>query len=123
MANFGSTAFYSRCVGAITGLNGKSYSAKSSVEYKKTVDNCGNNVQGRTLNAVSTHDWEGEITGGSPSGACVMVVGASISSPGTEWLSNMGSAGSVMVCTAAEYTETAGEWAKFKLTAENTDGI
>ena len=123
MANFGATAFYSRCVGAISGLNGKSYSAKTTCEYKKTMDECGQNVQGFTKNVSSTHDWEGEITGASPGGVCSFTVGSSISAPGTNWTSNMSSPGSVFVCTGADYTETAGEWAKFSLSAENNDGI
>jgi hypothetical protein len=123
MADFGSRAFYSRCVGAISGVNGKSYSAKTTVEYKKTVDECGQNVQGYTKNVSSTHDWEGEITGLSPSGICVASVGASVAPPGTSWTANMSSAGSVFVCTSADYTESAGEWAKMRLGAENNDGI
>jgi|FreactTroBogLake_1042271.scaffolds.fasta_scaffold11301_3 hypothetical protein len=123
MANFGSTAFYSRCVGAVSGLNAKSYSAKTEVEYKKTVNECGQNVQGFTKNVVSTHSAEGEITGGSAGGVCLQVVGASCGTVGTGWTSNMSSPGSVFVCTSAEYTETAGEWAKFSIGADNSDGI
>lgn len=123
MANFGSTAFYSRCVGAVSGINAKSYSAKTECEFKKTVNECGQNVQGFTKNVSSTHSWDGEITGGSPGGVCVSAVGASVSAPGTSWTTNMSSSGSVFVCTSAEYTETAGEWAKFSLGAENNDGI
>lgn len=123
MANFGSTAFLSRCVGAVTGILAKSYAAKTTCDYKKTVDNCGNNVQGVTKNVMSTHDWEGEITGGSAGGVCVSAVGSSISAPGTAWTGNMASAGSVFVCTSADYTEAAGEWVKFRLGAENCDGI
>jgi len=123
MANFGSTAFLSRCVGSISGINAKSYSAKTTCEYKKTVDACGQNVQGFTKNVMSAHDAEGEITGGGAGGICVSVVGASMTAPGTAWTGNMASPGSVYVCVSADYTETAGEWAKFRASAENNDGI
>jgi hypothetical protein len=123
MANFGSTAFLSRCVGVVSGILAKSYSAKTTCEFKKTVNECGDNVQGFTKNVMSTHEAEGEITGGSASGVCVSSVGASVASFGTGWTSNMSSPGSVFVCTSADYTESAGEWTKFRIGAENNDGI
>ena len=123
MANFGSTAFYLRCANTVSGINAKSYTANTSCEYKKTQDACGENVQGFTKNVMSKHDWEGEITGGSAGGVVVYTVGSSVSAPNGGWTTNMGTPGSVFVCTEALYTETAGEWAKFRFSAENNDGI
>jgi len=123
MANFGSTALLTRCVGVVSGILAQSYSADTSCEYKKTTDECGQNVQGYTKNVMSKHSAEGFITGGSASGVCVASVGASIASFGTAWTTNMSSPGSVFVCTSAKYNEAAGEWAKFSVEAENNDGI
>ena len=121
-APFGSLALFTKCVGAVSGINGKSYDGDTACEYKKTVDECGQNAQGFTRNVVSTHKWNGEITGSSPGGFCASLVGHSVSDPGA-FLTNMQTPGSVFVCTAARYSEAAGEWAKFEGTLDNSDGI
>lgn len=123
MASFGAQALYKHCVGTVSGILAKSYTANTTVEQKKTPDECGENVKVLTLNVMSSHDWEGEITGGAPSGICNSKVGQSMSAPAGIFTNNMQAPGSTLICTSATYTEASGEWAKFAVTGENNTGI
>lgn len=120
--DFGSTAFFSKCVNPVSGMNAKNYDGDTDCEVKKTPDECGQNIQMFTRNVKSAHKWRGEVTGGSIGGFCASQVGHSVSDPGA-FLGNMSSPGSVFVCTTARYSEVAGEWSSFEGSLENNDGI
>lgn len=122
-SSFGAQALYKYCVGVVSGILAKSYTANTTVEQVKTPDECGENIKVLTKNVVSSHDWEGEITGTAPSGICLTKVGQSMSAPAGIYLSNMQSPGSTLICTNATYTENSGEWARFSVTGENNAGI
>lgn len=123
MAIFGSTAFYSRCVGNVTGINASSYTADGSVEQTKTPNECGDNVKIITKNAMVSHTWEGEITGASPGGVVTANLGQSLSPPGGIYNGNLQSPGSSLICTRTSYNESRGEWATFSVTGENNEGV
>lgn len=120
--NFGSTAFYKRCVTSFSGINSKTYTADTSCETKYQPDECGNNINVYTRNVKSNHDFEGEIIGGGPSGLCLTHVGHGVADPGL-FLGNMANTGSAFICTRGRYTENAGDYAKFAATIENNDGV
>ena len=122
MANYATTGLLSKCAPTVSGILCKSATANTTCEYKKVVNSCGQNTYGFSLNVVEVSDCEGEITGASPSGVCVYKVGESASTP-FAWGHNMSSPGSVFVCTAGAVTYAAGEYAKFKVTTDNSDGI
>jgi len=122
MADFGSLALLSRCVGAVSGLNAESYSADISCDLVKTPDVCGENVQAFTKNVVADHQWSGEILGPSATGAAVFTVGASATPPAGVWGFNM-TPGASYICTKANPQYTRGEWAKFGFTLNNSAGI
>jgi hypothetical protein len=120
--DFGSTAFFLKCVNPVSGMVARSYNAETNCEVKKTPDECGQTIQIFTRNVVSTHKWQGDITGGSVGGLCASLVGHSVSDPGA-FLGNMASPGSVFICTSGRYNEVAGEWANWDGTLENNDGV
>lgn len=123
MAAFGAQALYKFCVGVVSGILAKSYTANTTTEQKKTADECGENVKVNTLNVMSSHEWEGEITGGAPSGICTSKVGQSMSPPAGIYLTNMQNPGSTLICVGANYTEASGEYTKFSVTGENNTNI
>lgn len=122
MADFGSTAFHSRCVDAVSGINADSYSADISCELVKTADPCGENIQAFTKNVMADHQWSGEITGASIGGVCLSMVGAGITPPPGVWGNNM-TPGASYICTKANPQQTRGEWQKFSFTLNNSAGI
>lgn len=122
MSNFGSLALLSRCVDAVTGINAESYSADISCDLVKTPDPCGENVQAFTKNVMADHQWSGEISGASASGAVLFMVGAGATAPSGTWANNM-SPGSVFICTKASPQFSRGDWAKFSFTLNNSAGI
>jgi hypothetical protein len=119
MADFGATVLLSRCNQTVDGILSKTHTDETTCEYKKTPDECGENVQGFTRNVMSTHEYEGEITGASPGGICDWTVGESETPPFN--FSNAG--GTVFVCTRARFSEQAGEYAKFSGSLDNSQGI
>ncbi len=119
MADFGATTLLSRCNASVSGILSKTHTDETTCEYKKTPDECGENVQGFTRNVVSTHEYEGEITGNTVSGICEWSVGESETAP-----FNFDNAGSTtFVCTRARFSEQAGEYAKFGGTLDNSENI
>lgn len=122
MADFGSLALLTKCVGAVAGLNAESYSADISCDLVKTPDPCGENVQAFTKNVMADHQWSGEILGASVAGAALYMVGAGVTPPAGVWDNNM-SPGAVFICTKANPQYTRGDWAKFGFTLNNSEGI
>lgn len=122
MADFGALALLSRCVDAVTGINAETYSADISCDLVKTPDQCGENVQAFTKNVMADHQWSGEITGPSASGAVLFFVGTGVTAPPGTWANNMTS-GTVFICTKASPSFSRGEWAKFSFTLNNSAGI
>lgn len=122
-SSFGSQALYKFCASVVSGILAKSYTANTTVEQKKTADECGENVKVTTLNVMSSHEWEGEITGNAPGGVCNSKVGQSMSAPGGIWYRNMQNPGSTLICVGANYTETSGDYAKFSVTGENNTNV
>jgi len=122
MANFGSIALLTVCVGAVSGLNAESYSADISCDLVKTPDPCGENVQAFTKNVMADHQWSGEILGPSAAGAVLFNVGSGVTPPAGVWGNNM-TAGASFICTKANPQYTRGEWAKFGFTLNNSAGI
>lgn len=120
---FGAQALYKRCTENISGILTSSYSADGSVDQTKTPDECGDNVKLVTKNVMTSHTWEGEVSGASPGGICNSKLGQSISAPAGIWYNNMSSPGSFLICTNGRYSENRGEWATFSITAENNAGI
>lgn len=119
MADFGSTVLLSRCNNSVDGILSKTHTDEVTCEYKLTPDECGENVQGFTRNVASIHEYDGEITGGSPGGICDWDVGESETAP----FMFTDAGGSVFVCTRSRFTEQAGEYAKFAGTLDNRAGI
>ncbi len=122
MANFGSLALLTRCLGAVAGLNAESYSADISCDLVKTPDVCGENVQAFTKNVMADHQWSGEILGPSAAGAALYNVGSGVTPPSGVWGNNM-TPGSAYICTKANPSQTRGEWQKFGFTLNNSQGI
>ena len=122
MANsLGTTAFYRRCVHPVDGILCKSYSADASVDIAYTTDECGENVAAVTKAQKSTHTWEGEVLGATPTGICIVDVGLAMASPPTFlWELNVSSTTGILIATSANYSETPGEYAKFSITAEKS---
>lgn len=117
-----SLALYLKCVNAVSGINGKSYTANTVAEEKLTTDECGQNANIILRNVVNTSKWDGEITGNAPGGLCTNHIGTSCADPGM-YQANMASIGSVFLAVGGDYSESAGEWAKFAATIKNYDGI
>lgn len=117
----GATAFYKRCVTPVAGISCKSYSAAASVDIGYTTDECGDNISAVSKGQKTTHSWEGEILGATVAGICVEDVGLAMAAPPTFlWEINVSATTGILIVTSATYTETAGEYAKFSLTAEKS---
>lgn len=123
MAEFGSLVLLSRCVEAVTGINAQSQSSETTCDEVLVTDECGGNAKLLTKNTVSTHEFEGQITGASASGLAVAKVGASFAAPAGIWLDNMATPGSTNVMQSGRAQFTAGEYATFNGRLVNREGI
>lgn len=119
----GATAFYQRCVNVVAGISCKSYSADASVDVGYTTDECGDNIGAVTKGEKTTHSWEGEVLGATPSGICVEKVGLAMAAPPSFLWEHNVTAGGTLINTSANYSESAGEYAKFSFTAEKSPGL
>jgi len=121
MANYATTGLYTNCAPTVSGILCKSATAKTTCEYKKTPDECGQNINGFTRNVMEQMDVEGEISGASPGGICSQKVGATATAPFT-WGTQMNSPG-VYVCTSGGPSFKGGEYATFALGLESNEEI
>lgn len=120
----GATAFFMRCTHPVDGISCKSYSADASADIGYTTDECGENISAISKGQKTTHSWEGEVLGAAPADICLEEVGLAMAAPPTYlWEHNVASTNGILICTGANYTESAGEYAKFSLTAEKSPAL
>lgn len=120
---YGALTLYARCVEQVTGLNAQSQTSETQCTETLVTDECGENAKLLTLNVVSTHEFEGQVKGASPSGIVAGDVGTSFTAPAGMWLENMATPGTVSLLSNARYSIQGGEYATFMGTLTNRSGI